>query len=90
MPHYANIDDNNIVTQVIVADKSFIHSGAVGDPRKWIETSYNTKGNQHPEGTPLRKNYAGVGYVYNVQLDAFIPPKPDNASVLNTETGLWE
>ena len=90
MPHYAHINENNIVTNVIVAEESFIHSGLVGDPRNWIKTSFHTRGNWHPDNKPLRKNYAGVGYTYNKELDAFIAPKPAPEAVLNTETGLWE
>jgi hypothetical protein len=89
MSHFAKIE-NGIVTYVIVAEQDFIDSGAVGDPSQWIQTSYNTYGNQHPLGTPLRKNFAGVGYSYNTELDAFIPPKPEGDYTLNTETGLWE
>lgn len=90
MSHFANIDDNNIVIQVIVAEQDFIDSGAVGDPSKWIQTSYNTFGGQHSNGgIPLRKNYAGVGYKYDIQRDAFIPPKLFDSWILNEETCLW-
>ena len=91
MSHFAQIDDNNIVTQVIVAEQDFINSGAVGDPSKWIQTSHNTYAGQHKNGgTPLRKNYAGIGYSYDQGRDAFIPPKPFNSWALNEETCLWE
>ena len=90
MAHFAQIDQNNIVTQVIVAEQDFIDSGAVGDPSKWIQTSYNTRAGQHPEGKPLRKNYAGIGYSYDVVRDAFVPPKPYNSWQLNEDTCLWE
>jgi len=90
MAHFAQIDENNTVTQVIVAEQNFIDSGAVGDPSKWIQTSYNTHAGQHPEGRPLRKNYAGVGYHYDPTRDAFIPKKPYESWVLNEETCLWE
>jgi hypothetical protein len=91
MSHFANIDDNNMVTQVIVAEQDFIDSGAVGDPSKWIQTSYNTFAGQHRNGgTPLRKNYAGIGYSYDSQRDAFIPPKPFNSWSLNEDTCLWD
>jgi hypothetical protein len=90
MSHFANIDDNNVVTQVIVAEQDFINSGAVGDPSKWIQTSYNTSGGQHKNGgTPLRKNYAGIGYSYDVSRDAFIPPKPYDSWVLDEDTCWW-
>lgn len=90
MSHFAQIDDNNIVVQVIVAEQDFIDSGAVGDSSKWIQTSYNTYGGEHRNGgTPLRKNYAGIGYTYDPTMDAFIPPKPYPSWVLNTDTCLW-
>lgn len=91
MSHFAQIDENNIVTNVIVAEQDFINSGAVGDPSKWIQTSYNTHGGEHKlGGTPLRLNYAGIGYHYDAELDGFIPPKPFNSWTLNTTTGQWE
>lgn len=96
MSHFAQIDDNNVVVQVIVAEQDFIDTGLVGDPSKWIQTSYNSRGGVHygadgqPDGQPaLRKNYAGVGYTYDAASDAFIPPKPFPSWVLDTETGLW-
>ena len=91
MSHFAQIDENNIVTNVIVAEQDFIDTGAVGDPAKWIQTSYNTQGGEHKLGrTPLRKNYAGIGYTYDSQRDAFIPPKPFNSWILNEDSCLWE
>lgn len=85
MSHYAKIE-NNIVTQVIVAEQYFIDTLE----GQWLQTSYNTFGNEHLlGGTPLRKNFAGVGYTYNEELDAFIPPKPTEDAILNNETGLW-
>ena len=91
MSHFAHIDDNNVVTQVIVAEQDFNNSGAVGDPSSWIQTSYNTYAGQHKNGgTPLRKNYAGIGYSYDAGRDAFIPPKPFNSWTLNETTCLWE
>lgn len=90
MSHFAQIDENNIVTNVIVAEQDFIDSGAVGDPSKWIQTSYNTQGGEHKlGGTPLRKNYAGIGYSYDATKDAFIPPKPYTSWVLDENTCLW-
>jgi hypothetical protein len=86
MSHFAKVE-NGIVTQVIVAEQDVIDSGLFGTG--WVQTSYNTRGNQHPEGRPLRKNYAGVGYTYDDQRDAFIPPKPFASWVLNEDTCLW-
>ena len=90
MAHYAQIDDNNIVLQVIVADQDYIDSGQAGDPTRWIQTSYNTRAGVHIlGGTPLRKNYAGIGYTYDSGRDAFIPPKPYPSWQLNETTCQW-
>lgn len=98
MGHYARIDENNVVQQVIVANAEFIMSGAVGNPAQWIKTSYNTHGGVHykPNVVPLepsdeqdkalRKNYAGLGYKYDPVLDAFIPPRPE---VVGTVFNSW-
>lgn len=86
MSHFAKVE-NGLVTQVIVAEQDVIDSKIFdGD---WVQTSYNTYGNQHPNNAPLRKNYAGVGYSYDSQRDAFIPPKPFESWVLNENTCLW-
>ena len=97
MAHYAQVDGNNIVTQVIVAEQSFIDSGAVGAPSSWIQTSYNTRGGVHygQDGQPsgreqLRKNYAGIGYKYDSGRDAFIPKQPFTSWTLNEQTCLWQ
>ena len=88
MSHFAKVE-NGIVTQVIVAEQDVIDSGLFGDG--WVQTSYNTRAGQHPEGRPLRKNFAGIGYSYDSILDAFIPPRPEGSGwVLNEETCLWE
>ena len=89
MSHFAKVE-NNLVTQVIVAEPDFIATGALGDPAAWVQTSYNTIGNQHPEGRPLRGNYAGIGYTYDAENDVFIAPKPADDATLNTTTWLWE
>jgi hypothetical protein len=92
MAHFAKVEDG-IVTQVIVAEQEFINSGAVGNPENWIQTSYNTYGGVHLlGGTPLRKNFAGIGFSYNTEIDAFIPPKPleYESWVLNEEKCIWE
>jgi hypothetical protein len=93
MSHYAKINENNIVEQVIVAEEHVIASGHLGDPQRWIQTSYNTYGGLHKlGGTPLRKNYAGVGMIYDAQRDAFYWPRPENSGswVLNEQTCQWE
>lgn len=89
MSHFAKVE-NGIVTQVIVAEQDFINSGAVGPANEWVQTSYNTRGNQHPEGRPLRGNYAGVGYTYDAQNDVFYAPKPFPSWTLNQSTWLWD
>jgi hypothetical protein len=86
MSHFAKVE-NGIVTQVIVAEQDVIDSGLFGTG--WVQTSYNTIGGQHPEGRPLRKNYAGVGYAYDATRDAFIPPQPFSSWVLSEDTCLW-
>jgi len=86
MSHFAKVE-NGIVTQVIVAEEDFIATGAVG--HGWVQTSYNTHGNQHPQGRPLRGNYAGIGYTYDDANDVFIAPQPYGNWVLDTATWLW-
>jgi hypothetical protein len=88
MSHFAKVVDG-IVTQVIVAEAEFFQTFVDSSPGEWIQTSYNTHGGQHPEGRPLRKNYAGVGYTYDAGRDAFIPPKPYPSWLLDETTCLW-
>jgi hypothetical protein len=97
MAHYAFLDGNNTVTEVIVGKDEGeegvdweAHYGAFrGQTCK--RTSYNTHGGVHSGGgTPFRKNYAGIGYSYNAIRDAFIPPKPYASWLLNEDTCLWE
>jgi hypothetical protein len=88
MAHFAHIKDG-IVDQVIVIDQETLNTGSWGNPSEWVQTSYNTHGGQHPEGRPLRKNYAGIGYTYDATRDAFIPPKPFASWLLNEDTCLW-
>lgn len=79
---------DNVVEQVIVAEQDFIDT--LPDKDSWIQTSYNTHAGEHPEGRPLRKNYAGIGYLYCPDRDAFMPPKPFESWKLNEDTCLWE
>ena len=85
MSHFAEIDGNNTVLRVLVGDNSMPNEGYdwfienLGGT--WIQTSYN--GN-------IRKNFAGIGFTYNEELDAFIPPKSFDSWILNEETALWE
>lgn len=96
MSHYAFLDANNIVTEVITGK----NEGEDGvDWEQWYgefrgqvckRTSYNTNGGQHSEGNPFRKNYAGIGFKYDAQRDAFIPPQPFPSWTLNEDTCLWD
>lgn len=88
MSHFAKVV-NGIVTQVIVAEQEFFDTFVDSSPGEWIQTSYNTRGGQHPEGRPLRKNYAGIGFTYDREKDAFIPPQPYPSWLLDEETCLW-
>jgi hypothetical protein len=97
MAHYAFLDANNIVTEVIVGKDENedgilweLHYGAFRN-QVCKRTSYNTRGGVHTSGgIPYRKNYAGIGYTYDESRDAFIPPKPFNSWVLNETTCLWD
>ena len=90
MGHFAKIV-NGIVTQVIVAEPEFFDTFIDTAPGRWIQTSYHTRGGIHSKGgTPLRKNFAGVGFVYDDTRDAFIAPKPYQSWILNEDTCLWE
>ena len=89
MSHFCKVV-NGIVTQVIVAEPEFFDTFVDTSPGEWIQTSYNTHGGQHPENRPLRKNFAGIGFTYDRERDAFIEPKPFASWVLNENTCLWE
>ncbi len=90
MAHYAKVN-NGIVEKVIVAEADFFNTFVDSSPGTWIQTSYNTYGNQHKlGGTPLRGNYAGIGYTYDATNDVFYAPKPYASWVLNNTTWLWE
>jgi hypothetical protein len=97
MAHYAFLDGNNTVTEVITG-KNEGEDGInweqwYGEFRGQVckRTSYNTSGGVHSSGgTPFRKNYAGIGYTYDEARDAFIPPKPFASWLLNEESCLWE
>ena len=80
MSHFAKLN-NNVVTEVIVAEQDFINSGAVGDSFLWVQTSYSGS---------FRKNYAGVGFIYEAGRDAFIAPKPYPSWTLVEDTCQWE
>jgi len=95
MAHYAFLDENNIVTEVITGKEegNFNWEQQYGSFRGQLckRTSYNTIGGVHIKGgTPFRKNYAGIGYTYDENRDAFIAPKPFNSWLLNEDTCIWE
>jgi hypothetical protein len=99
MAHFAKVVEGT-VTQVIVAEPEFFNTFVDTSPGEWIQTSYNTRGGVHyqtntnepseDQTKALRKNYAGIGYTYDAQRDAFIPPKPFNSWILNETSCLWE
>lgn len=87
MAHWAELDDNNKVLRVTVGDNndpagdegySWLINNLGG---KWVKTSYNAK---------IRKNFAGIGYTYDEQRDAFIPPKPEGDWILDEDTCQWK
>lgn len=96
MAHYAFLNMQNIVTEVIVGKDETegptnweMHYGNFRE-QVCKRTSYNTRGGQHLNGgTSFRKNYAGIGYTYDYARDAFIPPKPFPSWTLNSNTCLW-
>ena len=98
MSHFAEINNENIVQRVIVAEQDFIDSGVVGDSSNWIQTSYNTRGGVHyapnsdePDGgIALRKNYASIGYTYDSTRNAFYEPQPYPSWLLDDETCQWD
>jgi len=97
MSHFAYVDENNVVTNVLVIEQDVIDTGAFGDPARWIQTSYNTMGGVHygpnglPDGgVPLRKNFAGVGFIYDPVRDAFMAKQPYPSWLLNEDTCQWE
>jgi hypothetical protein len=94
MAHFAQLNEENLVTQVIVvanedtADQDGVENETIGAAfcnnllgGRWVQTSYNAN---------IRKNYAGIGYKYDATLDAFIPPQPFASWTLNEETAQWE
>jgi hypothetical protein len=90
MAHFAKVN-NGIVERVIVAEPEFFDTFVDSSPGEWIQTSYNTYGGEHKlGGTPLRKNYAGIGFSYDSTRDAFIPPQPYPSWTLNETTCLWD
>lgn len=90
MAHYAKVN-NGLVEQVIVAEAEFFDTFVDSSPGEWIQTSYNTHGGVHSSGgTPLRKNFAGIGFTYDTARDAFYAPSPYASWVLNEDSCIWE
>jgi len=91
MGHWAKLDESNVVTQVVVADDDSQEWLTETLGGIWVQTSYNTRSGVHVlGGTPLRGNYAGAGYTYLEAEDIFMPPKPYESWVLDTECACWE
>lgn len=94
MSHFAKLDENNMVIFVTVGRQEDDGKEAELSERtgeRYVQTSYNTQGGVHLlGGTPLRKNYAGIGYTYDPTRDAFIPPQPFPSFILNETTCLWD
>ena len=96
MAHFARVNIQMLVTQVICAEQEFIDT--LPDAGSWVKTSYNTYGGKHydpntreeDDGVPLRKNFAGIGFKYDIERDAFIAPQPFPSWSLNEDTCLWE
>jgi len=90
MSHYAKVVDSKVVF-VIVAEKEFFDTFVDSSPGTWIQTSYNTQGNKHLlGGTPLRGNYAGIGFTFDSIRDVFYAPQPFPSWTLSESTWLWE
>lgn len=105
MAHFAKVQDG-VVTKVIVAEPEFFDTFVDSSPGKWLKTSYNMRGGVYYDPSTnqpaadqsiinddegrMRKNYAGKGYTYDAQRDAFIPPQPFASWTLNETSCLWE
>lgn len=95
MAHFARLDNNNLVIEVLVTPNHKPNEGydwlvdRFGGT--WVQTSYNTRAGKHSlGGTPLRKNFASIGFTYDPNRDAFIPPKPFPSWVLNEDTCIYD
>ena len=86
MAHFAKVE-NGVVTQVIVIDQETLNLGHWGDPSLWVQTSYNTQANKHTQGgTPVRGNYAGIGYTYDKVNDVFYSAQPFESWTISEST----
>lgn len=94
MAHYAQLDADNVVINVFVGRSEDEVVDGISDWEEYYQAkrcSYNTRGGEHIlGGTPFRKNYPGIGFTYDPDRDAFIPPKPFPSWVLNEDTCLWD
>ena len=97
MAHFAEIDSNNLVIRVLVIEQNMIDTGNWGTPSNWVQTSYNTRGGKHYDQdgvedskVALRYNFAGIGYSYDTDRDAFIAPKPYPSWTLVEANCQWE
>lgn len=89
MSHYAKVRDGRVL-EVIVAEEDFFTTFRDSSPGTWIQTSYRTRKNQHPEGRPLRGNFAGIGYIYDYTHDVFYGPQPYPSWILDQTTWTWK
>lgn len=95
MAHFAQIDENNVVTQVLVTNDDWSEEETIewlvnAHGGRWLKTSYNTLRGEHQQGgTPLRKNFAGIGMIYNEEIDGFISVQPFKSFTLDEEKGIW-
>ena len=89
MSHFAKVLDGKVI-QVIVAEQEFFNTFVDTSAGTWLQTSYNTHGNKHPNNTPLRGNYAGIGFTYDYENDVFYSSQPYPSWTLDQSTWLWE
>lgn len=99
MAHFAKVDSNNVVTEILVIDQAEINTGNWGDPAQWVQTSYNTRnGVYYTPGTTtpdpdqskaFRKNYAGNGMIWDAARNMFYWPQPFPSWTLDEQTGTW-
>ena len=89
MSHFAKVLNGKVIS-VIVAEPEFFETFVDSSAGTWIQTSYNTHQHQHPENSPLRGNFAGIGYIYDATHDVFYAPQPYPSWILNNSTWTWE
>lgn len=99
MAHFAKVDSNNVVTEVLVIDQAEVNTGNWGDPAQWVQTSYNTRGGVYytpgtttpdpDQSKAFRKNYAGVGMIWDAVRNMFYDRQPYPSWTLDEQTGTW-